>query len=83
MSTAQEILDHALQLSSSERAEIAEGLLHSLDAADLEESADIDAEWVAEADRRADEYRAGRMAGTEWRESIARIRTKLADRKRS
>ena len=81
MSTAQEILNHALQLSSSERAEIAEGILRSLSDTNSDESAANDAAWFAEADRRVSEYRAGRMEGSEWRDSIARVRTKLADRK--
>jgi len=81
MSTAQEILNHALQLSSSERAEIAEGILRSLCDTNSDESAANDAAWFAEAGRRVSEYRAGRMEGSEWRDSIARVRTKLAERK--
>lgn len=81
MSTVQEILDHALQLSDSERAEIAEGILRSLGDTTSEESAAIDVAWLAEADRRVNEYRAGRMGGSEWRDSIARVRTKITERK--
>ncbi len=53
--TANSILDQALELSATERADVAEKLLSSLDAPDLI----IDALWAKEADSRIDAYRKG------------------------
>lgn len=54
-----EVESDAMQLSRQERAVLVERLLPTLDPGD-----DIDAEalWVLEAERRYQEYRAGRLA---------------------
>ncbi len=50
--TANTILDQALELSSTERAVVAEKLLFSLDSPDSK----IDAIWANEADSRVEAY---------------------------
>ena len=58
MANLDELTSEALRLDVKARAELAERLLESLDA--LTE-AEIEALWVAEAERRLGEYRAGRL----------------------
>ena len=48
----QELLREALELSAEDRAEIAAALLASLDAADVT-TAEIEAAWAAEIERRS------------------------------
>lgn len=57
--TANMILDQALELSASERANVAEKLLFSLDRPDSE----IDALWAEEADSRVEAYQKGDIEG--------------------
>lgn len=52
-----EIIDMALQLKASERYEVAEKIMQSLDKPDPE----IEKEWAEEAVRRAQACDAGRM----------------------
>ena len=63
----------ALRLPAPDRARIAEALLDSLDAAD----ADLDAEWLAEAERRdralAADPASGRPASTVFASARARL----------
>lgn len=61
MSTALEKLEHeALSLSRQERAFLADRLLSSLDGDVL---TDVDVAWVAEAERRYQEYKEGKRQG--------------------
>lgn len=62
----------ALQLTSSERAHLAERLLVSLDEDD-----EILAAWVEEAERRGDAFERGEMGVVDFDESIARLKAKL------
>ncbi len=55
--TANNILNQALELSPSERADVAEQLLFSLDSPDKE----IDKLWAKEADARVEAYNAGKL----------------------
>ncbi len=55
--TANTILDQALELSSTERAVVAEKLLFSLDSPDSK----IDAIWANEADSRVEAYNKGEI----------------------
>ena len=55
--TANIILDQALELSPSERADVAEKLLFSLDSPDAE----MDKLWAKEADKRVEEYKKGNL----------------------
>jgi hypothetical protein len=57
-----EVLKSALSLSVDDRAAVAERLLASLDELDEEEAERL---WVQEAQRRLQEYRAGRAAAAE------------------
>jgi len=52
-----EILEHALRLDVRDRAALAQTLLASLDELSEEEAEHL---WAEEAQRRLDEYRAGR-----------------------
>lgn len=61
MSTMLEKLEHeALSLSRQERAFLADRLLSSLDRDVL---TDVDEAWVAEAERRYQEYKEGKRKG--------------------
>ncbi len=56
--TVEQLVEQALKLSSESRAKLADLLIESLDGAELGR---IDRSWVAEAKRRRDEVRAGRV----------------------
>jgi putative addiction module component (TIGR02574 family) len=58
--TLQDLKDAATGLSAAERAELARFLLHSLDEG---EAADARAEWLALAERRMAEVKAGKVVG--------------------
>ena len=58
-------LDAALQLSAEDRLELANALLSSLDATEAEP---LDAEWLAEIDRRYAEVKAGTAITFSWEE---------------
>jgi len=72
--TLQELEDEALRLPVESRGRLAHRLLESLDPSDDE----IQARWVEEAERRADEMRSGHVRGEPVDEVLARIRAKLA-----
>ena len=58
MADAESITQQALDLDLKERARLAERLLESLDGVSEEEIQEL---WLDEAERRIQEYRAGRM----------------------
>jgi putative addiction module component (TIGR02574 family) len=60
------LLAAALQLPEEERAELAAGLLDSLDPATADAEPLTEDELVAELDRRADEMRRDPDAGIPW-----------------
>ena len=62
--------DRLSTLSSSERAELAEFLLHSLDP----EAEAIESAWDAEASKRAEDMRSGRVTGRPVEEFLAELR---------
>ena len=62
------IEDEVLSLSAQERAFLADRLLSSLGEDVL---TDIDAAWIAEAERRYQEYKEGRRPGIEAQEVFA------------
>lgn len=66
----------ALQLTSAERAKLAERLLVSLDEDD-----EVLATWVAEAERRGDAFDRGEMETIDFDEAIAQARARLANRR--
>ena len=65
------ILDQALGLSATERANVAEKLLFSLDTADSK----IDAVWAKEADSRVEAYKKGEIGAISAEEVFAKYRT--------
>ena len=73
MADLSEILASALTLSVDERAALAEEILASLDELGKEEAERL---WTREAQRRLEEYRAGR-AGAATSEDLAKKATKL------
>ena len=55
----QEIVELALKLEPTERFELVDQILHSLDKPDP----DMDRIWLEEAERRLTAYRAGKVSG--------------------
>ncbi len=70
--TAEEIEATAMHLSVSERAQLAQRLLASLD-----EDSEIEQAWAEEIDRRLDEYERGAVRTVPGEEVFARIRARL------
>lgn len=71
MSNLLEKIEHeALRLSSQERAFLADRLLSSLDDDAL---TDIDEAWIAEAERRYQEYKEGKRSGVAAQAVFAEI----------
>lgn len=68
---AKHLIDQALELSSSERAIVAEQILLSLDRPDPE----IDAVWAGEAEDRIDAYVQGKIEGV----SLNKVLGKYSD----
>ena len=64
------VLDQALGLSATERANVAEKLLFSLDAPDSK----IDAVWAKEADSRVEAYKKGKIEAISAEEVFAKYR---------
>jgi len=79
-SRAQELLREALALPISERADVAAELLASLDDAEAENPAEVEAAWAAEIERRARRVLAGESDGLPWED--VRRRAEGALRKR-
>lgn len=77
--TKDDILTAALALTESERAEIAERLLRTLDGPEPtpEEQAEIDAAWVEEIERRAQEIDEGKSHLIPGDEIMRRLRAGL------
>ena len=73
---AQKILDDALMLSASERAELAAELLASLD----ETEAEVEAAWAAEISRRAAEARQNPDNDEDWCTALAEIQREVLSR---
>ena len=59
----QELLQKALSLPDNERAELAGGLIASLDT---NSDPDVDSAWQTEIARRADEVRSGEVSTVPW-----------------
>jgi putative addiction module component (TIGR02574 family) len=65
-SRAQERLRQADALPIVERADVAAELLASLDAAETDNPAEVEAAWASEIERRARRVMAGESAGIAW-----------------
>jgi hypothetical protein len=74
---SQKVLDEALQLELSERAELAAELLASLDG---QPDKDVEAAWAAEIERRAARARSGVDAGRPWAEARDAAKEALSKR---
>jgi len=70
----EEIRAQALRLSPEDREMLAGALLHSLDDAPLNE---IDEAWIAEADRRYDEWLSGKSKTIEGERFFSDLRSEL------
>jgi putative addiction module component (TIGR02574 family) len=70
MSSKQNVIAQALELSDAERLEIAEALFQSLDGPP---DADADAAWAAEIGRRVNDLDAGRAKVVKWPEARRQI----------
>jgi putative addiction module component (TIGR02574 family) len=62
---ADDILNNAMRLSITERAELATALLASLDG---EPDDDVEAAWAAEIERRVERIKSGTAKGRPWAE---------------
>lgn len=70
----------ALELSTHERARLAQRLLASLDDGADEDPAEVERAWEVEIERRLAAYRAGEMEAVPADEALARIRARLRER---
>ncbi len=73
--TVEQLVDHAMRLPCSSRAELAEQLVESLDFA---ESDEIQTAWATEAIRRRDEVRSGIVRTIPGEEVLKEARSLLA-----
>ena len=80
-SRAQELLREALTLSIAERADVAAELLASLDAAETDNPAEVEAAWASEIERRARRVIAGESAGIPWSDVRQRAEAELRNRR--
>ena len=70
-SMAKRIITEGMNLSSSERAQIAEELISSLDKQPDEE---VEKAWQAEINRRIDEVESGKVQCIPWEEVLEKLR---------
>lgn len=73
--TTDDILNNAMQLSATERAELAAALLASLDG-ETEDA--VEAAWAAEIQRRVERVRSGEAKARSWSE----VRDRLEQRRK-
>ena len=76
-SRAQELLREAIALPIAERADVAAELLASLDDAETEHPAEVEAAWAAEIERRARRVLAGESPGLPWEDVRRRAEAAL------
>ena len=69
--SVEHLAKQALALSTESRAQLADLLVESLDAAELGQ---IDQLWTAEAKRRRDKVRAGRVTTIPGEEALCKVR---------
>ena len=80
-SRAQELLREVLTLPIAERADVAAELLASLDAAETDNPAEVEAAWASEIERRARRVIAGESAGIPWSDVRQRAEAELRNRR--
>ena len=82
MSAVDDILDQAMRLSTSERADLAQRLLVSVDEQVQDVSADAyQVAWSQEILARSDALARGELAGSDWREAMERVRMRMVERR--
>jgi putative addiction module component (TIGR02574 family) len=79
-SRAQDLLREVLNLPLDERAGVAAELLASLDDAEREDPAEVEAAWAAEIERRARRVLAGQSTGIPWEDVRRRAEEELRRR---
>lgn len=79
---ARKLLEEALVLGDSERADLAAQLLASLPPGTALDEENPDAEWVAEVERRANAAAADPDGGIAWETARAEILDELHSRRR-
>jgi putative addiction module component (TIGR02574 family) len=79
-SRARELLREALALPSEERADVAAELIASLDDAEPQIIADVEAAWAAEIEKRARRVLIGQSDGIPWDEVRRRAESELRKR---
>ena len=77
---AQALLREALTLAYEERADVAAELLASLDDAEIEDPAAVQAAWSQEIEKRARRVLAGGTPGEAWEEVRDRVARRLTPR---
>ena len=73
----EQLLQRALDLPETERAELAAKLLETLDGAT---ERDIDSAWVLEVERRCAELDSGRVVTADWESLRSRIEREIFGR---
>jgi putative addiction module component (TIGR02574 family) len=81
MRRAETLLQEALSLPDDERAEIADALWESLEAAPQEPEEDVEAAWRQEVAARVARLEAGGVTMTPWVEIRDRFLTRLSERR--
>jgi putative addiction module component (TIGR02574 family) len=76
-SRAKDVLREALTLPIAERADVAAELLASLDDAEAEHFAEVEAAWATEIEKRARRVLSGESAGVPWEEVRRRAAAEL------
>jgi putative addiction module component (TIGR02574 family) len=74
---AEQLLDAALKLSESERADLAARLIQSLDS---ETDSEVDAAWATEIERRCAALDSGEAVTSDWSEVRQRIEREIFGR---
>ncbi|MFT4100024.1 MAG: addiction module protein [Burkholderiaceae bacterium] len=74
---AADLLESALKLSETERAELAAKLISSLDG---KQDADARSAWLAEIERRVEELDSGAVTAIPWSELRAKLEKRLEGR---
>ena len=74
MATVEQLAEQAMKLPTESRARLADLLVESLDADEL---GHIDRLWLAEAMRRRDEARSGRVETIPGEEALQKVRAAL------
>jgi putative addiction module component (TIGR02574 family) len=82
MSTIEDIVAAAMELSSGDRAQIANRLLESLDAEDGDEFA-FDEEYEQELLNRLDAYDRGEVKALDWNDVKEQLQESLRQNKRT